>query len=56
VLLLLRVTSTPAGAAAFSVTVPVDDVPPVTDVGLTLVEEMTTDASVTVSTAVCVAL
>jgi len=57
VLLLLSVTrAPPVGAAALSLTVPVDEAPPVTDVGLKLVEEMTTDGAVTVSPAVCVAL
>ena len=55
VLLLVSVTTAPAVAAtAFSVTVPVDDVPPVTDVGLKLTE-LGTGAS-TVSVAVLVAL
>jgi len=55
VLLLLRVTTIPAaGAAAFSVTVPVDDAaPPVTEVGLRLTELGT--GAFTVSVAVAVA-
>jgi hypothetical protein len=57
VLLLLSVTTAPpVGAAALSFTVPVEEAPPVTDVGLKLVEEMTTDGAVTVSPAFCVAL
>ena len=57
VLLLVSVTTAPpVGAAPFSVTVPVDDAPPVTVVGLTLVEEIAADGTVTVSPAVCVVL
>jgi hypothetical protein len=44
----------PAGAGPFRVTVPVDVLPPITDVGLTLMEFRT--AAVTVKAALCVAL
>jgi hypothetical protein len=55
VLLLLSVTTAPpAAAGSFSVTVPADEVPPTTGVGLTLAE-LTTGAS-TVSPALCVPL
>ena len=54
VLLLESVTcAPPAGAGAFSVTVPVEGLPPVTLVGLTVSEE--TIGGITVSEAVCVA-
>ena len=43
----------PAGAGAFSVTVPVEGLPPVTLVGLTVSEE--TIGGITVSVAICVA-
>ena len=43
----------PAGAGAFSVTVPVEELPPVTLVGLTVSDE--TIGGITVSDAVCVA-
>jgi hypothetical protein len=55
VLLLLSVTTTPpVGAGPFSVTVPVDGVPPVTDVGFKLTELGA--GALTVSPAVCVVL
>ena len=51
-LLLLRVTTAPPdGAGALSVTVPVDEVPPCTDVGFRLT--LLNPGGVTVSTAVC---
>ena len=54
-LLLLSVTTAPAaGAGPFSVTVPVEEVPPVTDVGLTLTELAT--GAFTVNVAFCVVL
>jgi hypothetical protein len=53
ILLLLRVTSAPpAGAGAFKVTIPVDEVPPRTEVGLTDIELSV--AAVTVKIAVLV--
>ena len=53
-LLLESVTcAPPAGAGAFSVTVPVEELPPVTLVGLTVSDE--TIGGITVSEAVCVA-
>jgi len=55
VLLLLSVTAAPpAGAGLFSVTVPVDEVPPVTVVGLRLTPLAA--GGVTVSPAFCVVL
>jgi len=51
-LLLSATTAPPVGAAPLSVTVPVDEGPPVREAGLTLTE-LTTNC-VTVSTAVCV--
>jgi len=55
VLLLLSVTTVPpVGAGPFSVTVPVDGVPPVTDVGFKLTELEA--GALTVSPAVCVVL
>ena len=54
VLLLESVTcAPPAGAGAFSVTIPVEGLPPVTLVGLTVSEE--TIGGITVSEVVCVA-
>jgi hypothetical protein len=47
-------TAPPAGAATFSVTVPVAELPPVTLVGLTASDETIIEGS-TVSEAVCVA-
>jgi hypothetical protein len=53
ILLLLRVTSAPpAAAGAFKVTIPVDEVPPRTEVGLTDIELSV--AAVTVKIAVLV--
>jgi hypothetical protein len=53
ILLLLRVTSAPpAGAGPFKVTIPVDEVPPRTEVGLTDIELSV--AAVTVKIAVLV--
>jgi len=53
-LLLESATSAPpAGAATLSVTVPVEEVPPVTVVGLRVTEEMLTDG-ITVRVAVLV--
>lgn len=55
VLLLVRVTTAPpAGAGPFSVTVPVEEVPPVTDVGLKVTELGT--GAFTVRVALCVAV
>jgi len=55
VLLLLRVTTAPpVGAGPFSVTVPVDELPPVTDVGFKLTELGA--GALTASAAVCVVL
>jgi len=55
VLLLLNVTTAPpVGAGPFSVTVPVDEPPPVTDVGFKLTELGA--GALTVSPAVCVVL
>ena len=55
VLLLDRVTTAPpVGAAAVNVTVPVDEVPPSTEVGLS-VTALSVAAAVTVRLAVCVA-
>jgi len=55
VLLLLSVTAAPpVGAAAFNVTVPVGEAPPVTDVGLTLTE--LTTGGITVRVVVCAPL
>jgi len=55
VLLLVSVTTAPPlGAGPFSVTVPVEEVPPVTDVGLKLTELGA--GAFTVNVAVCVAL
>jgi len=48
-------TAPPLGAGPLSVTVPVDELPPVTLDGLTLSEESVAGAGVTVSEAVCVA-
>jgi len=54
VLLLLSATTTPPlGAGPFRVTVPVEEAPPVTEVGLTLTELGA--GAFTVSPAVCVA-
>jgi hypothetical protein len=51
------IASPPAGAAALKVTVPVDDVPLTTLVGVTATEERLTDvAGVTVSAAVLLTL
>ena len=55
VLLLLIVTTAPlAGAGPFSVTVPVDELPPRTDVGLNVTELSVAAAGVTVNEAVLV--
>lgn len=49
-LLLVRVTTAPpAGAAALSVTVPVDGLPPLTEVGRTLTELRAADLTVNVA-------
>ena len=53
-LLLSATTAPPAGAGPPSVTVPVDALPPVTDVGFRLT--VLTTGGVTVSAAVCVVL
>ena len=45
-------TAPPVGAAAVSVTVPVEDVPPVTDVGLTVTDCSAAPAGLTVKVAV----
>ena len=49
-------TAPPAGAAALSVTVPVDPVPPVTLAGFTLTDATVTGTGFTVSVAACVPL
>ena len=55
-LLFSAITAPPAGAAALSVTVPVDPVPPITLVGFTLTElREAEDTGITVSVATCVA-
>ena len=57
VLLLVSVTTAPpVGAAAFSVTVPVDPVPPVTLVGFVVKDEMLIGCGPTVITEFCVPL
>ena len=55
-LLLSAISAPPEGAAALSVTVPVDPVPPITLVGFTLTEAREAeDTGITVSVATCVA-
>ena len=49
-------TAPPAGAAALSVTVPVDEIPPVTAAGFRLTDASVTGTGFTVSVAVCVPL
>ena len=46
----------PAGAGPLRVTVPVEELPPITLVGFTVTEDMVTGTGVTISVAVCVVL
>ena len=49
-------TAPPTGAATFSVTAPVDEIPPVTAAGFRLTDASVTGTGFTVSVAVCVPL